>query len=132
MRGKVERNGRANGGDRPSRLIGWLVSYALDSQGKAFELRSGRYLISRKGLEAESTITLDGQDISSPHLAMHASQKHVLMVQDIFSETGSFLRKASGGEEAKITGPVKLEHGDWLRIGGTTRFQVCLIDGTGR
>lgn len=138
MKGKSERNGSVNAAHKPQRLVGWLVSYALDERGKAFELRAGRYLISRQGLlskdgqHAERTITLEKGDISTPHLAMHASGKHALLVQDIFSEAGSYLTKAGGGQEERISGPTRLEHGDWIRIGSSTRFQVCLIDGTGR
>lgn len=112
-----------------NRLIGWLVSYEMDARGKAFEIRSGRTIISTENSGRSRVITLKAQDISTPHMALNATPKHTLLVQDIFSESGSFLRKASSNEDKPITGPVELGHGDWIRIGSQTRFQVCLIDG---
>ena len=129
----MEKNGIVNGATnskQSNRLIGWLISYALDKRGKAFELRSGRYLLSKKGLDATRTIALDLADLSSPHLALHASTKKSLLVQDIFSEGGTYLRRSGASEETRIAGPVKLEHGDWIRVGNNTKFQVCLVDGS--
>lgn len=114
------------------RLVGWLVSYALDKKGASFELRAGRYLIGSKEVESGFTIVVQAADISSPHLALRASANHTVTVQDIFSEHGSSLTRADSGEESKIEGPVQVRHGDWLQIGKNNRFQVCLIDGSAR
>ena len=123
-----------------SRLVGWLVSYGLDDNGAAFEIRAGRSLISSAALSATATaaasehgtITIDEASIQAPHLAVSASNKHRVLVQDIFTNSGSFLVKGLNGEERKITGPVEVDHGDWIRVGESTRFQVCLIDGPRR
>ncbi len=114
------------------RLIGWLVSYALDEKGVSFELRAGRFLVSSKEIDPGFTIVLNTDDISAPHLALSASPKHTLTVQDIFSEQGSFLVRKGSKEEIVIDGPVQVEHGDWIKIGKSNRFQVCLIDGNGK
>lgn len=119
-------------GNGDNRLIGWLISYASDDKGMAYELRSGRYLLtSREGGDSR-TISVQDETVSAPHVAMSASNKHVLLVQDIFSEHGTFICKSDSGQEVPVTGPVAIGHGDWLRIGEKTRFQVCLIDGPGR
>lgn len=120
------------GGAARNRLVGWLVSYARDEQGAYHEIRSGRTLISAEKSSDTRIITVTERDISAPHLAMSASVRHRVLIQDIFSERGSYLTRADGTSETKVTGPIEVEHGDWLRIGDGTRFQVCLIDGPGR
>jgi hypothetical protein len=115
-----------------SRLIGWLVSYAMNDRGTAYELRAGRYLVTSQDSDETRTISVQEETISSPHLAMNATNKHVLVVQDIFSEHGTYIVKADSGQEIPVTGPVAVNHGDWLRVGEKTRFQICLIDGPGR
>ncbi|RMG45275.1 MAG: FHA domain-containing protein [Candidatus Dadabacteria bacterium] len=120
---------KKNGNDR---LIGWLVSYQLDKMGKAYELRSGRSFIASRPVENEPTISIDEQDIDTPHLALSASKNHKLMAQDIFSSGGSYLKRCQSDEEVQLGSPVQLKHGDWIRIGEKIRFQVCLINGAGK
>jgi pSer/pThr/pTyr-binding forkhead associated (FHA) protein len=114
-----------------SRLIGWLVSYAMDEMGKAFEIRSGRTLISA-GDGKGPVIRLESKGISNPHLAMKGTTDHSLVAQDIFSEHGSYLSRSNNKGEEAIEGPVELQHGDWIRVGPDTRFQLCLIEGARR
>lgn len=126
--GKMEsRQGRQG-----NRLIGWLVSFGIADTGVAYEIRQGRTFISGGSDGEARTIALVDESVSAPHLAMNASPKHKVLVQDIFSDEGSFLCKSNSAEEMRITGPVYVEHGDWLRVGSNTRFQVCLIDGPSR
>lgn len=132
-------NGNGAGSNR-SRLVGWLISYGLDSQGASYEIRAGRLFVSSgpaigsaavAGSPSEGgvlTISVSENTVSSPHLAVSASSKHQVLIQDIFSEHGSYLTKAGSDKEQKVSGPTALSHGDWLRIGERTRFQVCLID----
>lgn len=115
-----------------SRLIGWLVSYAQDIKGKAFEIRAGRSLITADKIENTKIVLVSHPSISSPHAALSASPRHKLMLQDIFSEHGTFLIRSNTDKELAVNGPVEVEHGDWLKIGSETRFQVCLIDGPSR
>jgi hypothetical protein len=115
--------------DTSQRLIGWLVSYAQNEQGKAHELRSGRYVFGSQRGQDERTITIEENSISTPLAALNALQAHRIIVQDIFSKGGSFLTKANTVQELPITGPVEVGHGDWIRFGDKTRYQVCLIDG---
>ena len=115
-----------------NRLVGWLVSYANDELGSYHQIRAGRTLISADKSSDTRVITVAERDVSSPHLALSASARHRVLIQDIFSEHGSYLTRGDGKNEMKVTGPIEVEHGDWLRIGDGTRFQVCLIDGPGR
>lgn len=114
------------------KLIGWLVSYAGNAQGQAHELRTGRFIVSspagQAGNAEERLIAIEEQSVSAPHAAMNALPNHKLVVQDIFSQHGSYLTKANSAQETPITGPVEVGHGDWIRLGERTRFQVCLVD----
>ena len=121
-----------NSATRESRLVGWLVSYEMDNKGKSFEIRAGRSLLSSDNAQDKRVITVRESSIAAPHTALSASPRHKVMVQDIFSESGTYLTKAASGKELEVQGPTELEHGDWLRIGDKTRFQVCLIDGPRR
>ena len=119
-------------GASKNRLIGWLVSYQNDKLGQSIELRAGRTMVSSAEAGSDHCITLQADSISNPHLALSASAQHNISVQDIFSEAGSYIRRASDNEECQLSGPTDLQHGDWLRIGNSIKFQVCLIDGPGR
>jgi len=128
-----QRRRRAGSNKGPSKkekkLVGWLVSFGLDAAGEYFELRSGRTLISANNSNDNSTITLSENSVSSPHMAVSASASHKLLIQDIFSRHGTYITKSDDKEETRLEGPTQVEHGDWIRIGQNTRFQVCLIDG---
>lgn len=114
-----------------NRLIGWLVSYADDVQGRAFQIHAGRSFISSQTVGSDAVILLEGKAICAPHAALNASRHHRLMIQDVFSQHGTFLTKRGSEKEVQVHGPTEISHGDWLRIGESTRFQVCLIDGPG-
>ncbi len=115
---------------KDNRLVGWLVSYGIDARGAAFELRAGRTLITAGKSDGAHTITVSDETVSTPHAAINAVVRdNVVLVQDIFSECGTFITRSGERDEVPVEGPVVLHHGDWLHIGETVRFQVCLIDG---
>lgn len=127
-------------GSKTGRIVGWLVSYGLDSNGAAFELRTGRTFLSSTTLlpagqngnvpeETQRCIIVKEDGVSSLHLALLATADHKLFIQDIFSEHGTFITKADADEETRLSGTVNAVHGDWIRVGEKIRFQVCLIDG---
>ena len=109
------------------RLIGWLVSYADDSKGNAYELRVGRALISKEGESDERLMVVKDPSIAAPHAALSGNASHEIYIQDIFTQSGTYVKKGASPLEQKIEGPTKLEHGDWLRFGEKSRYQVCLI-----
>lgn len=115
-------------GDEQGRLIGWLVSYSDDELGGSHEIRAGRTIIGGEELDGERVITVTDASVSNPHSAFRASTKHRILVQDIFSENGTYLQRNGAGEEEKITSPIELRHGDWIRFGKADRYQLCLID----
>ena len=115
-----------------NRLVGWLVSYALDSKGKTFEIRAGRSLLSSEGSRETRVITVADDSIAAPHAALSASVRHRVMIQDIFSDSGTYVTKGAGQKEFKVSSPTEINHGDWVRVGDNVRLQVCLIDGPSR
>lgn len=120
------RNGEGN------RLVGWLVSYGLNDSGAHFEIRAGRSLLTSDSKDGRGIISITEDTISAPHMALSASAKHQVLVQDIFSACGTYITKSGSSDERPLDGPVELQHGDWIRVGDNTRFQVCLIDGPRR
>lgn len=126
-------NGLGNTTDRKlGRLVGWLISFGLSDRGVAYEIRSGRTFLGSKDTQAEGTIVVSDSTVDSPHLAIKASQKHRVHIQDVFSRSGSFIRRGNSELEMRLEGPTELEHGDWIRVGNDIRFQVCLIELAGR
>lgn len=128
-KGKKQSSQKSKNQDR---LIGWLVSYGLDKRGFNFEIRSGRTFISPEESDGLRTLALTDKSLSKVHIVLNADNQHNLLAQDIFSESGSYLTRNGQNSEEQIEGPVSLSHGDWLRVGDKTRFQVCLIDGPSR
>jgi hypothetical protein len=114
-----------------NRLIGWLISYSMDENGKSIEIREGRSFVSASPLKEQKTIVIEDETISAPHLAINAVDENSFYAVDIFSKEGSYIKKSGTKEEQKISAPVLIEHGDWLKVGGCS-FQVCLIDGSSR
>jgi len=110
------------------RLVGWLVSYSEDDLGTAHEIRSGRTLISSGRIGENRVITVSDKSVSLPHSALRASQKHRITIQDIFSESGTYLQKSEDDSEVKLNEPTEIDHGDWVRFGAAERYQLCLID----
>lgn len=128
-------NIQSNRFDTPSvsnRLVGWLVSYSADELGAAHEIRSGRSFISSQESGPDRVMAVVDSTVSAPHLALKATPKHRVMVQDIFSDHGSYIVRGDSQKEYPITGPTEIKHGDWIRVGQKIRFQVCLIDGPTR
>ena len=123
QRGQRSPNSGADG----RRLVGWLVSYGQNEMGASYELRSGRCFISSAEV-GEATILVDDEHVCSPHAALKTSRKHAIVLQDVFSKYGTYLSKGDN-KETRLAAPVNLEHGDWIRVGESTRFQVCIIDG---
>ena len=114
---------------KSQRLIGFLISYADDKAGRHHELRVGRTLIGDGEANVDRTLGLSDDTISAPHLALNARESHELIVQDIFSDHGTYLLKSGTDNEIRLSGPTPVNHGDWIRVGKHRRFQVCLIDG---
>ncbi len=118
----------SNDSANQSRLVGWLVSYALDELGFSYPIMAGKSFIGKANCNNHPTLTVNDKSIETPHFVIKANTKHQVFAEDILSDAGSYLQHEDETEE-RITGTVELKHGDWIRIGNNTKFQVCLIDG---
>lgn len=106
------------------RLFGWLVSYA-SSEGAATELREGKFFVTGSSLK-DSDLVIDDESVSTPHAMARVGVKEGLVIQDLMSESGIFVRRFEDDTYHKIDDTVTLEHGDWVRF-GDVEFLVSLI-----
>lgn len=106
------------------RLYGWLVSFA-SPEGAAVELREGRFFITSQSMR-DSDLVLTDSSVSSPHALMIVSSTSGLMVQDLVSAQGVFVKAVGERAYRREIDPVKLYHGDYLRV-GNVEFLVSLL-----
>jgi hypothetical protein len=99
---KVYRNTR--------KLVGWLVTYSLDSMGVDFKLYEGRNIIGR---DVNCNITINDSTVSSTHaVILFRSGKYSITDQQ--SSHGTFVN----GEDIELE-PRYLKDGDIIRLGKT-------------
>ena len=110
--------------DAHGRLFGWLVSYA-DPDGQATELREGKFFITAKALKDNDLIITD-PSISTPHSMVTVGGDLGLVVQDLMSDRGIFLRRRGRDTYVREYGSFEVNHGDWLRF-GDVEFLITLI-----
>ena len=118
--------------NKNNKLIGWLVAYQSVDRGAYFEIRAGRSFLGSGVVQSERIIALDPTQVNTAHAVLNASPHSGVMVQDIFSQSGTFVTRSGSTDEITVNSPVHLEHGDWIRVGENTKFQLCLIDGDGK
>ena len=110
--------------DQLGHLAGWLVSFA-DSRGSSIELREGRFFVSSTQLRA-TDLVLEDDTISTPHAMFTIDEDSGILVQDLKSERGVFVRTADATAYQRQYDTVVLEHGDWVRF-GDLEFLVSVI-----
>lgn len=110
--------------DTFGRLYGWLVSYA-DPAGTAIELREGKFFLTRTSLKSSDLVIADAS-ISTPHAMFTVGVKSGLVVQDLMSDRGVFVRRADAETYKREDGAVVVGHGDWLRF-GDVEFLITLV-----
>lgn len=113
----------------PGRLYGWLVSYA-DPAGSAIELREGKFFLTRNSLKDSDLVIADGS-ISTPHAMFTVGVKTGLVVQDLMSDRGVFVRRVGFDTYKREDSAVVVENGDWLRF-GDVEFVVTLVSHVGQ
>lgn len=109
---------------RAGRLFGWLVSYS-DPDGAAIELREGKFFVSGNSLK-DSDLVLDDESVSTPHAMVSIGLDEGLVIQDLMSERGIFVRRREMDTYHREEETVKVGHGDWIRF-GDVEFLVSLI-----
>lgn len=121
--------GPKTGKMRPGRLFGWLVSFE-SVDGRAIELREGKFFVTGSSIRG-SDLVIEDPSISTPHALMSVSADHGLLLQDLMSERGIFVRSGDRGQYKREDGAVELKHGDWVRF-GDVEFLLTVVPGGSR
>ena len=112
---------------KPSKLVGFLVSFAADQLGSYVELREGRLLISREGSSSDSCLVLRHESVSQMHAIMRISGNGEVLILDQLSEHGTKIKRAENGKEECLMGDKSaLNHGD-IVIFGECEYHVALL-----
>lgn len=106
------------------RLFGWLVTYS-SPEGEAIELREGRFFVTSSSLK-DTDLILEDESVSTPHAMVTVSVDSGLVVQDLMSERGVFVRRRGAGVYEREAEPTEIQNGDWVRF-GDVEFLVSLI-----
>lgn len=116
--------GPKTGRMRPGRLFGWLVSFE-SPDGRAIELREGKFFVTGTSIRGTDLVVED-PSISTPHALMSVSADNGLMIQDLMSDRGVFVRSGDRGQYQREDGPIEVRHGDWVRF-GDVEFLVTVV-----
>jgi len=106
------------------RLFGWLVSYS-EADGKAIELREGKFFVTRSSLKG-SDLIIEDESVSTPHAMVSISVESGLQVQNLMSERGVFIRVQGADTYKREEDVIVVKNGDWVRF-GDVEFLVSLI-----
>ncbi len=127
-RSDAQSSGPKTGKMRPGRLFGWLVSFE-SPDGRAIELREGKFFVTGSSIRG-TDLVIEDASISTPHALLSISADHGMLIQDLMSERGVFVRVGERGHYKREEGVVELKHGDWVRF-GEVEFLVTVVP-TGR
>ena len=109
---------------KSGRLVGWMVSYE-DPNGRAIELREGRFFVTASSLKP-SDLVLSDPSVSTPHAMVKVTAQAELQIQDLMSDRGVFLREREGAAYQREAEEFTVRNGDWIRF-GDVEFLVSLI-----
>lgn len=122
--------GPKTGKMRPGRLFGWFVSYE-NPDGRAIELREGKFFVTGSSIRPTDLI-LEDPSISTPHALMAVSAEGGLVIQDLMSDRGVFVRSTNGGGYRREEGTAHVGHGDWIRFGDVEFLVIVVPQGATR
>lgn len=111
-------------GEELGGLYAWLVSYS-DPNGTSIELREGRFFVSAEQLRSTDMVFEDST-ISTPHAMFTISEDEGIVIQDLKSERGVFVRERGATAYRREYDSSQLKHGDWVRF-GDLEFLVSII-----
>lgn len=106
------------------RLFGWLVNYS-EPNGTSIELREGRFFVTSTPLRP-TDLVLDDKTISTPHAMFTIGLDTGIVIQDLKSDRGVFVREREASTYRREYDNAELQHGDWLRF-GDLEFLVSII-----
>lgn len=106
------------------RLYGWLVSFS-DQAGRAIELREGKFFVTAASIKPNDLV-IDDASVSAPHAMVAVSLNNGLIIQDLMSEQGVFLKSAGSPAYEQKEESFSVTHGDWVRF-GMVEFLVTVV-----
>lgn len=113
---------KRKGTSAPGKLFGWFVSFA-SPEGAAVELREGRFFVTSANVRG-ADLVLNDDSVSAPHALVVVESG--LVVQDLVSESGVFIKRAGTSNFKQEIDSVELFHGDSVRF-GNVEFIVSLL-----
>lgn len=112
---------------KPTPVIGFMVSYDKDPNGEVFELRVGRLAVTSEVGTSGSYIHIQDETVSPMHAIMRISSSGEIQLLDQLSEHGTKIKRANGGQTDELSGDKSLVyHGDTIFF-GTRSFHVCMV-----
>lgn len=112
---------------KPAPIAGFLVSFDKNPNGSAFELRSGRLIVSSEPAPNGNYLLIEDESVSPMHAILRISALGEIQVLDQLSEFGTKIKRLGSAEEEELSGDKSsLEHGDIIRFGERS-FSVCLV-----
>lgn len=110
--------GKAGGRDVPSRkLVGFLVTYTQDANGKAYNLYEGRNFIGR---DASCDISIADKQMSGRHMSiLYRNVDDKFKFRDEQSSNGTFVNKELQDEG-------ELQNYDVIRVGNTNFIFIAI------
>jgi hypothetical protein len=112
---------------KPTKLVGFLVSFATNPLGSYIELREGRLLVSSELNNADNCLLINDASVSAMHAIMRISGDGSILILDQLSQHGTRIRRADSGEEEALMGEKShLQHGDVV-IFGECEYDVCIL-----
>jgi hypothetical protein len=112
---------------KPSPVIGFMVSYDKDTNGEIFDLRVGRLAVTSEVGTSGSYIHIHDETVSPMHAIMRISSTGEIQLLDQLSEHGTKVKRANGGQVDELSGDKALVyHGDTIFFGKRS-FHVCMV-----
>lgn len=106
-------------------LVGWFIGYGETKAGLTYEVRTGRFLITKEAL-LDSDVVLEDDTLSTPHCILKASADDGISIQDLMSENGTSVKKSNRAKFQTCDGPTPLNSGDVIKLGGTEMLVVLV------
>ncbi len=112
---------------KPSKLVGFLVSYASDPMGGYCELREGRLLVTNGLNSTDSCFVIEHETVSPMHAIMRIAADGSILILDQLSEHGTRIRRGEDGKEESLMGDKStIFHGDVV-VFGECEYHVVVM-----
>lgn len=113
--------------EKPSPLVGFLISYDNDENGEVLELRAGRLIVTSEVSSHGNFVYLNDSSVSPMHAILRIAKGSDIQVLDQLSEFGTKVTKVSDKKVVELSGEKGVvSHGDKISFGERT-FEVCLL-----